>query len=103
MTLAMLRREDPSFLPSSWTLAERRAAGRDEIEIVGYSQIVKEVAGRVTRGDAGERKLWDSFNAGGREVESGRMDEICWAERSSEPLPSAHGNCCWEKEWSAAP
>ena len=28
-----------SSLLSSWTLAERRAAGRDEIEIVGSSQI----------------------------------------------------------------
>ena len=65
-----------SFLLSSWTLAERRASGRVEIEIVWYSQIVKEGVGRVTRGDAGERKLWDSFNAGERAVESGRMDEI---------------------------
>ena len=72
----MLLTEDPSFLLSSWTLAERRAAGRDEIEIVGSSQIVQKVVGRVTRGDAGERKLWDSFNAGGRAMESGRKDEI---------------------------
>ncbi len=44
----------PTFPPPSWTLAERRAAGRDEIKIVGSNQINGTAgAGRGTRGDAG--------------------------------------------------